>query len=141
MPHAHESRPLFLSFNAMTRDESGGKRRNAILKGEIRDAKKATEDISLKSVRHAAGNHFLIVFNKDIPNTSSLGNDKTGWLGREFSLIMLSLEIDAADESLLAPILVGDNALLGQLRPTSRHLSLASGEKLSQPFKFSARTR
>ena len=43
-PHAHESRPLFLSFNAMTRDESEGKRRNAILKGEIRDAKKATED-------------------------------------------------------------------------------------------------
>ena len=50
---------------------------------------------------------------------------------------MLSLEIDAADESLVAPILAGDNALLGQLR----HLSLASGEKLSQPFKFSARTR
>ena len=69
-PHAHESRPLFLSFNAMTRDESGGKRRNAILKGEIRDVKKATEDGDECNIfKNAAGNHFLIVFNKDIPNT------------------------------------------------------------------------
>ena len=44
-------------------------------KSETRRKRRRTgmNAISLNSVRHAAGNHFLIVFNKDIPNTSPLG--------------------------------------------------------------------
>ena len=148
-PHAHESRPLFLSFNARTRDESEGRRRNAILKGEIRDAKKATEDGDecniFKKCQAYCRQSFFDRLQQGHSKHVIVGKMTRELCdGREFSLKMLSLEIDAADESLVAPIVVGDNALLGQLRPrrpTARHLSLASGETLSQPFKFSARTR
>ena len=128
----------------MTRDESEGKRRNAILKGEIRDVKKTTEDEGecniFKKCQACCRQSFFDRLQQGHPKHVGKMTRKL-CDGREFSLIMLSLEIDAADESLVAPILVGDNALLGQLRPTDRHLSLATGEKLSQPFKFSARTR